>query len=188
MTTPLHLPGPEVSLPGFELRAWAADDIPDLVSAWEDPEMHRWMPEEADPFGVDEAIAFVEAAARGLAEGTALALAICDARTKRAIGSVTFHVWGPRHWNIGYWVSPRNRNRGLATAAVSKLSRWAFSSRPSLQRISLYTLPGNAGSQKVADRAGFVFEGLLRRWADVGGQQWDWAMYSLTRDDVESSD
>jgi RimJ/RimL family protein N-acetyltransferase len=162
------------------------DDIPDLVSAWEDREMHRWMPEEADPFGVDQAAAFIESAARSLADGTALAVAIGDPKTGRAVGSVTFHVWGPRHWNIGYWVSPQNRNRGVATAAVSKLSRWAFSSRTSLQRLSLYTLPGNAASQKVAERAGFLCEGRLRRWADVGGKQWDWVMYSLIREDLES--
>ena len=163
------------------------DDIPDLVAAWEDPEMHRWMPEEADPFGVDQAAAFVEDTARGLVDGTALAVAICDARTGRAVGSVTFHVWGPGHWNIGYWVSPQKRNHGVATAVVSRLSRWAFSTRPSLQRISLYTLPGNAASQTVAERAGFQCEGLLRRWADVGGKQWDWVMYSLIRDDLEPS-
>jgi RimJ/RimL family protein N-acetyltransferase len=185
--TNLHLPGPDVLLPGLKLRAWAVDDIPDLVSAWQDPEMHRWMPEEAEPFGVHQAAAFVEMAARSLAEGTALAMAIGDARTDRAIGSVTFHVWGPRHWNIGYWVSPQNRNRGVATAAVSKLSRWAFSSRPSLERCSLYTLPGNAASQKVAERAGFRREGLLRRWAEVGGRQWDWVMYSLIREDLEAT-
>src|SRR5919112_4709253 len=77
----LHLPGPEVSLPGLELRAWGAGDIPDLVSAWEDSEMHRWMPEEADPFGIEQAAAFVEMAGRGLAEGTTLAVAIADPRT-----------------------------------------------------------------------------------------------------------
>jgi RimJ/RimL family protein N-acetyltransferase len=185
--TNLHLPGPDVLLPGLKLRAWAVDDIPDLVSAWQDPEMHRWMPEEAEPFGVDQAAAFVEMAARSLAEGTALAVAIGDARTDRAIGSVTFRVWGPRHWNIGYWVSPQSRNRGVATAAVSKLSVWAFSSSPSLERCSLYTLPGNAASQKVAERAGFRREGLLRRWAEVGGRQLDWVMYSLIREDLEAT-
>jgi len=187
MITELRLPGSDVPLPGMELRAWDVDDIPYLVSAWKDPEMHRWMPEEADPFGVDQAAAFVEDAARNLVDGTAVAVAVGDATTRRVVGSVTFHVWGPRHWNIGYWVSPENRKRGVATALVSTLSRWAFSSRPSLQRISLYTLPGNAASEKVAERAGFRFEGLLRRWADVGGSQRDWVMYSLIREDLDSS-
>ena len=186
MIMELRLPGSDVSLPGLELRAWGAHDIPDLVSAWEDPEMHRWMPEEADPFGVDQAAAFVENAARKLRDGTAVAVAVGDAMTGRAVGSVTFHVWGPRHWNIGFWVLRQNRNHGMATAVVSELSRWAFSTRPALERISLYTLPGNAASEKVAERAGFRREGILRRWADVGGRQWDWVMYSLIRQDLES--
>lgn len=149
--------------------------------------MHRWMPEEVDPFDRDRADAYIEDAVRCLVDGTALAMALVDPTTRRVVGSVTFHVWGPRHWNLGYWVSPKHRGRGVATTAVSGLSRWAFSSRPSLQRISLYTLPGNLASQKVAERAGFRFEGLLRRWADIGGTPVDWVMHSLIREDLETT-
>ena len=123
---------------------------------------------------------------RRLGDGTALAMALVDPTARRVVGSVTFHVWAPRHWNLGYWVSPKYRGCGVATTAVSGLSRWAFSSRPSLERISLYTLPGNLASQKVAERAGFRLEGLLRRWADIGGTSVDWVMHSLIREDLET--
>src|SRR5678815_3975641 len=105
MTAALHLPDPPISLSGFRLRPWAASDISALVAAWSDPEMHRWMPEEADPFGADEAVAFIDAAATNLSAGKAIALAIADDPSHRAVGSVTFHAWGPRHWNVGYWVA-----------------------------------------------------------------------------------
>lgn len=155
-----------------------------LVAAWRDPEMHRWMPEEADPFGADEARAFIANAGTHLASGTSVALAIADDATDEAVGSVTFHVWGPRHWNVGYWVAPGQRRNGLATAAVTKLARWAFSANPLLARVSLYTMPGNGPSQEVARRAGFQQEGLLRRWGEANGEQLDWVMFSLIREDV----
>jgi hypothetical protein len=42
----LDHPDPPILLSGFRLRPWAATDVSALVSAWRDPEMHRWMPEE----------------------------------------------------------------------------------------------------------------------------------------------
>ena len=190
MTPQLHLPDPPMSLPGFRVRGWTPADVGALVAAWSDPEMHRWMPEEADPFGADEAHVFVDEAATNLATGKAVALAIAEESTDQAVGSVTFHVWGPRHWSVGYWVVPGQRGRGLATEALTTLSRWAFSANPQVARLSLYTLTGNEPSQLVAERAGFKREGLLRRWVEINGELLDWVMYSLIRDDLagEGSD
>lgn len=186
MTPTLHLPDPPISLSGFRLRPWATTDLAALVDAWQDPEMRRWMPEEADPFGADEAQTFIDEAASHLSAGRSLAVAIAEESTDKAVGSVTLHVWGPRHWNVGYWVAAGQRRHGLATEAVTKLSRWAFSANPMLARLSLYTMPGNEPSQTVARRAGFRQEGLLRRWGEVNGEQLDWVMFSLIREDLAS--
>ena len=188
MPETLHLPDPPISLTGFRLRAWATTDVPALVAAWRDPEMARWMPEETHPFEAEQARAFVEDAATHLAAGKAVALAIADELTDQAVGSMTLHAWGLRHWNLGYWVAADRRQHGLATEAVTKVSRWAFAAHPTLARLSLYTMPGNEPSQKVAGHAGFRREGLLRRWGEVNGEQLDWIMFSLIREDLESED
>jgi RimJ/RimL family protein N-acetyltransferase len=180
----LRLPDPPLFLDGFHLRPWRSTDVAALVAAWRDPEMHRWMPEEADPFGAEEAQVFIDGAAAHLASGKSVALAIAEESTDEAVGSVTLHVWGPRHWNVGYWVAAGQRQQGLATAAVTTVTRWAFAANPYLARLSLYTLPGNEPSQAVARRAGFRQEGVLRRWAEINGQQLDWVMYSLIREDM----
>lgn len=185
MTEALHLPDPPIALAGFRLRPWAITDVDALVAAWRDPEMARWLPEEKLPFEEEQARAFIDDAATHLSTGKSVALAIADASTDQAVGSVTLHVWGARHWSVGYWVAVDQRQRGLATEAVTKLSRWAFAANPNLARLSLYTLPGNEPSQKVAERAGFRREGLLRRWAEVNGDQLDWIMFSLIREDLD---
>jgi ribosomal-protein-alanine N-acetyltransferase len=188
VTEALHLPDPPILLSGFHLRPWATTDVPALVAAWRDPEMARWMPEETNPFEAEQARAFIDDAATHLATGKSVALAIADQSTDQAVGSVTLHVWAPRHWNIGYWVAADQRGHGLATEAVTKISRWAFAANPNLVRLSLYTLPRNEPSQKVAEHAGFRREGLLRRWGDGNPQQLDWVMFSLIREDLESED
>jgi ribosomal-protein-alanine N-acetyltransferase len=188
VTESLHPPDPPISLSGFHLRPWATTDVPALVAAWRDPEMARWMPEETNPFEAEQARAFIDDAATHLSTGKSVALAIADESTDQAVGSVSLHVWAPRHWNLGYWVAADQRRHGVATEAVTKLSRWAFAANPNLARLSLYTIPGNEPSQKVAERAGFRREGLLRRWGDGNPEQLDWVMFSLIREDLESED
>jgi RimJ/RimL family protein N-acetyltransferase len=78
VTEGLHLPDPPISLSGFRLRSWATTDVPALVAAWRDPEMHRWMPEEANPFEAEQARAFIDDAATHLSTGKSVALAIAD--------------------------------------------------------------------------------------------------------------
>lgn len=184
MSDAFRLPEPSLLGPAFEFRPWSTTDVPFLVAAWRDPEMHRWLPEEEEPFDERRAGEFVDATSAQLAEGAALHLAISDVSMDEPAGSLTFNVWAPRHWNVGYWISRPYRGQGLATRAVIAATRWAFEDRPEVSRISLYTLPGNAASQVVAERAGFQREGTLRNWANVRGHDLDWVMFSLLREDI----
>ena len=62
--------------------------------------------------------------------------------------------------------------------------RWAFESL-AVERLALWTLPGNVASQRVAEKAGFRWEGIVRNW-DSGrdGQPMDVVMFSMTPDDL----
>ena len=185
MNAALELPQHPLLNPPFAFRSWSNEDIPSLVMAWRDPEMHRWMPEEEEPFDGDRARDFVAAASRLLSEGTMLSMAVADESSGGEVaGSLTFNVWAARHWNVGYWISSAYRGHGLATRAVIAATRWAFEDRAELSRISLYTLPDNMASQRVAEGAGFQREGTLRKWANVRGRDFDWVMFSLLRDDI----
>ena len=55
---------------------------------------------------------------------------------------------------------------------------WAFEAR-GYARIQLHTLPGNEPSARVAERAGFKREGLLRSFAMMKGGRTDIVMFSL---------
>jgi RimJ/RimL family protein N-acetyltransferase len=62
---------------------------------------------------------------------------------------------------IGYWLAPQARGRGVATHAVRLVARWAFD-EVGLARVELTCGPDNVASQRVAERCGFVREGVLR--------------------------
>ena len=62
---------------------------------------------------------------------------------------------------IGYWATKEHRGNGYVTEAVRAASRWAFAEL-SIDRVEWRAEVGNQPSRAVAERAGFVIEGVLR--------------------------
>jgi RimJ/RimL family protein N-acetyltransferase len=62
---------------------------------------------------------------------------------------------------LGYIVAPEARGRGAATAILRELTRWALEELGA-QRIVLLIDAENAGSLRVAERCGYVREGVMR--------------------------
>jgi RimJ/RimL family protein N-acetyltransferase len=62
----------------------------------------------------------------------------------------------------GYWVAPTARGRGVASAALSAASRFAYDG-VGLTRIELYHAVDNPASCRTAERAGFAREGVHRQ-------------------------
>jgi RimJ/RimL family protein N-acetyltransferase len=84
-------------------------------------------------------------------------------------------------FEIGYWRRTDARGRGLVTEAVQALSRMAFDVLQA-QRVEIRMDDLNVASWKVAERAGFTLEGVLRRHAlSVDGQVRDTRVYSRVR-------
>jgi RimJ/RimL family protein N-acetyltransferase len=75
------------------------------------------------------------------------------------------------------------RGRGFGTRALQLLSRWAIEGL-GLERVELLANPANAASQRVAARAGFTREGLLRGYRTRHGVREDLVMFSLLPEDL----
>jgi RimJ/RimL family protein N-acetyltransferase len=156
----------------------------------------------AEGKGTDEAgaLAWIEMQMRRQADGAGLSLAIAATGTGEALGCISLNarprpgvapVGGPADgWlafeaqagaaGIGYWVLARARRRGLATAAVRLLTRWAIAGA-GMRRIEALVEPGNRASLSVLERCSFRREGLLRDYLDLadGGRRGDAYVYSL---------
>ncbi|HET8606312.1 MAG TPA: GNAT family N-acetyltransferase [Gaiellaceae bacterium] len=61
---------------------------------------------------------------------------------------------------LGYIVLPGARGRGIATAALARLSDWALAE--GMLRLELVIDVENAPSKRVAERCGYEREGVLR--------------------------
>ena len=64
---------------------------------------------------------------------------------------------------LGYAVAPHARGRGFATATLLELTRWAF--EQGMKRVTALISVENPASSRVAEKAGYRFEGVLRSWS-----------------------
>jgi RimJ/RimL family protein N-acetyltransferase len=83
-----------------------------------------------------------------------------------------------RQGEIGYVVSPGARGRGVAGRALRLVTDWALGDL-GLQRVELRIDPENPASIRVAERCGFVHEGVLRSLHFKEELRSDTAIYSL---------
>ncbi|MFE6056634.1 GNAT family N-acetyltransferase [Kitasatospora sp. NPDC056446] len=135
--------------------------VPALVAAAADAELARWNPlDTADPAAAE---AYLDRCDAGWAEGTEAAFAVTDAADGTLLGNA-FLRWTDRADGVamvGYWLLAAARGRGLATRATLAATRWAVESAGA-RRIELFHAVGNDRSCRLADRAGFPYEGTLR--------------------------
>jgi RimJ/RimL family protein N-acetyltransferase len=152
----------EIDGEAVRLRAYRPDDLDDLVAGYSDPLTRRFMRAPPTPFTRRHGEWYIhEAAPAAAAEGGAL-YAIADPDSDRLLGGVGLEHAVPsrQQAELGYWVGPWARRRGVATAAVRALCAHAF--RTGTARIELLAHAENVASQRVALAAGFRREGVRR--------------------------
>ncbi len=116
---------------------------------------------------------------RGWEDGTRAGFAIRRLGDEAAIGFAAYVQLDleARQGEIGYVVSPSERGRGAATRAVSLLTAWGLGEL-GLQRIELRIDPANTPSARVAERAGYRLDGVLRSTYFKEGLRADVAVWS----------
>jgi RimJ/RimL family protein N-acetyltransferase len=86
--------------------------------------------------------------------------------------------WTLRQFEVGYWGHPGHGGRGLVTEGVRALADHALGELRA-SRVFLTTDDRNVASWRLAERAGFAFEGLLRNERlDLEGRLRDTRMYA----------
>jgi RimJ/RimL family protein N-acetyltransferase len=86
--------------------------------------------------------------------------AITDPATDRIVGGMAITRERDDEGTVGFWVTPTDRRRGVATAAARLLTEHAFS--VGYGRIGMFTEFENTPGQRVAIAAGYSREGVAR--------------------------
>jgi RimJ/RimL family protein N-acetyltransferase len=181
---PLPWPEPALCDGTVLLRAWRDADAPGIVAAVADPEIPRWtrVPED---YTLRDAVGFLASQEPMRRRGEHLGLALVSpAAPDDVLGSLSLlrPHWEHGRIEIGWWIAAPARGRGLATAGARLLARWALE-RLGVARIDCFVDTDNLASRRVAERAGFVPDGVLRSWQEHRGERRAMVAYGLLASD-----
>lgn len=146
---------------GVELRPWHARDADVLMTAGQDPAIRKWNRLIVE--SVEHARQRIERMHRRWQAEQAAIWAIARADGGEALGLIG---WGDINLDDGnaeivYWLLPAARGGGVAVEAARRISRWALDDL-GLHRLRLCHSTANPASCRVAQKAGFSFEGTQR--------------------------
>lgn len=146
--------------------------------------LSRWMPWAHSGYSRDDACWFVANAWLAWRQQAAYEFLIESVADGRFLGLCGLNAIsrGDGRANIGYWTVTGEYGRGVATTAARMTARFGFV-QLGLSRIRLFHAVDNLASQRVAEKVGFVLEGVQRQRIALGGVLHDAKLYALTRSD-----
>lgn len=148
------------------LRPFRDDDLPRIVEACSDPETQYWLNGIRSPYTRQDARAYVDDCTWRSAAGLKVTWCVADRSSDEMVGNIAVMDLGgfnPTTAEVGYWMHPDARGRGLATQAVRLATGHAFSEEGlDLRRLSLLAAAGNVASNRVAQKNGFTQVGVER--------------------------
>ncbi len=89
---------------------------------------------------------------------------------------------------IGYILLDKSkRGKGITTEAVNLFTDYLFKAKK-ITRLEIRCNPKNLGSKRVAEKAGYLFEGINRGFARIAGELLDIELYAMTIEDWKNRD
>ena len=86
---------------------------------------------------------------------------------------------------VGYWIGRPHAGKGLATAAVSVLRRYAFFDL-TLHRLEAACVPHNHASRRVLEKSGFRLEGQAMAYLKINGVWADHLLFGLLSEEADA--
>jgi RimJ/RimL family protein N-acetyltransferase len=147
--------------PHLDLRPWRRTDADVLIRAFQDPEIRHWHMRRLDT--EDEALAWIASWSDRWNAETDGGWAVVDAETDEPRGQVALRSVNLEfgHGHITYWTRRAFRSSGIAANAARAVAAWALDDL-GLHRLEIHHSAANASSCRVAEKAGFEFEGVMR--------------------------
>jgi len=171
---------------GVTLRPASTRDLPAMVEQCRDPEMIRWttVPTPDGGYQLRDAEEFLALTAAGWASGERLGWTIEAQRggQRGYCGGIDLRPEGDGVAEVGFGLHPDARGRSIMKAALELVCGYGFDDL-GLTVIRWRAVMGNWPSRRVAARAGFVFDGAVRRLLVHRGELLDGWIATLTRDD-----
>jgi ribosomal-protein-alanine N-acetyltransferase len=171
---------PVIDFPGVRIRPWQVDDAASLARHADNRKIWLNVRDHFPyPYTVAHAQAWIEMVSP-VEPVTQFAIEV-DGEAAGGVGITPQQDVDRFSAEIGYWLGEAHWGRGIMTAAVRAMTEHAFSSFQ-LHRIYAAVFEWNPASCRVLEKAGYLFEGRLRRAAVKDGKLMDQFLYAITRE------
>jgi RimJ/RimL family protein N-acetyltransferase len=155
---------------GLRLRGFRSTDTKRITEACNDERTQHWLAGMPSPYRIEDAEAFIDSRLENLASGEGVSWVIADPDTDELLGNVSVFDLRNRMdktgGEIGYWLHPEARGRGVMTVAVGLVIKHSFKAIDQgglgRRRLSLFAAEGNTASSQVAVANGFTHTGTAR--------------------------
>lgn len=164
------------------LRKMAREDAEDIFRYCSDPEVAEytsWHPHQS----IGDSKVFIEQILSLYNQGSVAPWGIEHKETGTFIGTCGFVYWNIKHSRaeLGFALSRKFWNQGIMTEVVKKLIEFGFTEM-NLMRVEARCHVDNAGSAKVMEKSGMMFEGILRKHMFIKGEFQDLKLYAIIND------
>jgi len=183
MIHPLRLDIPsEITTERLLLRSPCIGDGATIIDAVRAslPELKPWMPWAKDDYSVADAEDWCRRAAAKRILGEDANYFLLHRENARYLGNITAFSrdWQVPKFEIGYWLATADTGHGYMTEAVAAVTRMVFDTLGA-KRTEIHTDSRNTRSRRVAERSGYVLEGILKNFSrDPTGELRDNCVYA----------
>lgn len=165
-----------------KIRRWKMQDADDLALALNNKKIHNNLRDGLPfPYTVNDAGQFITSMLTADKEKTfAFAITVED----KAIGSIGVFKKDNIHRKtaeMGYYIAEPYWGKGIGTCAITQTCKFIFANTDII-RIFAEPFASNIASCRILEKAGFSFEGTLRKNAVKNNTIIDMKMYALIKD------
>lgn len=164
-----------------QIRRYRSVDVDALYDAVMEShaELSPWMPWCHSAYSRSDTESWVNSRSAAWELNQEWSFLIVDA-ADRVLGACGIHRIELRNGvaELGYWVRTSATRQGVATSATRQLCEWSFRER-GLHRLEILVSAENLSSQRVAQKAGGVREGVLRERILLHGRRHDCELWSI---------
>lgn len=166
-----------------QIRKWSLEDAKDLASALSNKKVQDNLRDGLPfPYSEQDGRAYINAMLTA-DKNDVFAFAISvEGRAIGSIGAFRQENIHNRTAELGYYIAEKYWGKGIATDAVRQICKYIFS-HSDIIRIYAEPFAYNIGSCRVLEKAGFQYEGTLRKNAIKNGRILDMKLYALLRSD-----
>jgi len=164
------------------LRQVSEEDTEELTSVIDHNRsyLREWLPWLDSSTGLHDTARFIGRSMQQAADENGLTFGIvCNGVLAGIIGQHYVDSLN-RRTELGYWLDAAHQGRGIVTRSVARLTDFAFAEQD-CNRVMLHCAVRNIKSRAVAERLGFVQEGILREAEWLYDHYVDLVVYSMLK-------